>query len=160
MYLPRRQLTLFIENKTIEKIRAKFNPLQYDLIACHVTLCREDEFEDLANVISKIKTINIETPLQLTFNKVERFDNGKGVLIPASAENKDFHNLRAKILDAPRNHLPHITLMHPRNSTCTDAVFEEIKSYKLPKIIAFNKISLIEQKDNGKWKILEDFLLQ
>ncbi len=36
----RKQLTLFLEesNEAIEKVRAKFNPEQYNLIAAHITL--------------------------------------------------------------------------------------------------------------------------
>jgi len=156
----RKQLTLFFENDIIEEIRAKFNPLQHHLIPCHVTLCREDEIGDLANIMAKIKAINIKKPFQIKFNKVKRFDSGKGVLIPASSVNKDFHKLRSCILNVPRTYLPHITLMHPRNSTCTDVIFEEIKSYALPKLITFNKISLIEQRNGEKWELLENFLLQ
>ena len=50
----RRQLTLFVGEKdaiTIEQIRQKFNPLQFKLIKSHVTLCREDEIENLEQVI-------------------------------------------------------------------------------------------------------------
>ena len=42
----RRQLTLFVEppeNLIIEEIRRRYNPIQFELINCHVTLCREDE---------------------------------------------------------------------------------------------------------------------
>ncbi|TKC12541.1 2'-5' RNA ligase family protein [Pedobacter polaris] len=163
----RRQLTLFIENETIEKVRVKFNPAQHALISAHVTLCREDELEDLDTIIANIKSLKINKPIRIIFNDVERFENGKGALIPACKEgtplvnhaNDHFHNLRDAILISPRKHLPHITLMHPRNSTCTDSIFEEIKSFKLPATLFFNKISLIEQKSGGKWKVLDEFSL-
>ena len=51
----RRQLTLFVEQKdaeTIEKVRQEFNPKQFELIKSHVTLCREDEIQNLEQVIS------------------------------------------------------------------------------------------------------------
>lgn len=154
----RRQLTLFVENKTIEEIRAKFNPTQQALISTHVTLCREDELEDLEKVIANIRVLKIDKPIEISFNEVIRFENGKGVLIPANEDNNDFHNLRGAILISPRKHLPHITLMHPRNSTCTDSIFEEIKSYQLPTTLFFNRINLIAQKDGGKWEILDEFI--
>ncbi|WP_316786059.1 2'-5' RNA ligase family protein [Pedobacter frigiditerrae] len=155
----RRQLTLFVENETIEEIRAKFNPIQQALIAAHVTLCREDELKDLEKVVSNIQALKIDKPIEISFNKVIRFENGKGVLIPAKENNNDFHNLRNAILISPRKHFPHITLMHPRNSTCTDSIFEEIKSYQLPTTLFFNRINLIEQIDGGKWKVLDEFTI-
>lgn len=155
----RRQLTLFVENETIEEIRAKFNPIQHAIIPAHVTLCREDELEDLEKVVSHIKALKIDKPIEISFNEVIRFENGKGILIPANGENNDFNNLRNVILTSPRKHFPHITLMHPRNSTCTDTIFEEIKSYQLPTTLFFNRINLIEQKDGGKWKVLDEFTI-
>ncbi|WP_205945593.1 2'-5' RNA ligase family protein [Pedobacter frigiditerrae] len=149
----RRQLTLFVENQTIEEIRAKFNQIQHAIIPAHVTLCREDELEDLEKIIANIKALLIDKPIKISFNEVIRFDDGKGVLIPANEENIDFHNLRNLILIYPRKHLPHITLIHPRNSTCTDSIFEEIKSSQLPTTLFFNKIILIDKKmvGNGKF---------
>ena len=46
----RRQLTLFVKKEdaeTIEQIRQAFNPRQFELIKSHVTLCREDEIQNL-----------------------------------------------------------------------------------------------------------------
>ena len=152
------QLTLFVENQAIEEIRTKFNPIQQALISAHITLCREDELEDLEKVIANSKALKIDKPIKISFYEVIRFENGKGVLIPANEDNNDFHNLRNAIFISPRKHFPHITLMHPRNSTCTDSIFEEIKSYQLPTTLFFNRINLIEQKDGGKWKILDEFI--
>ena len=132
----RRQLTLFIsdQNEEIEKIRAEFNPVQFELIAAHITLCRENELENLNKVVSNIKTIGLVKSLQIEFSSAERFADGKGVFIPAKTENYDFHELRKKILyetqEFNQNYLPHITLMHPRNSTCSDEIFDQIKNYK------------------------------
>jgi 2'-5' RNA ligase len=160
----RRQLTLFIspQNENIERIRETFNPLQFNLIAAHVTLCREDEIEDMEKVVSNINTIQLNAALQIDFSAAVRFEEGKGVMIPASGENRAFNNLRKSILNfgiAPRNHKPHITLMHPRNATCTDTIFEEIQKIKLPTTLYFDKIFLIEQKLGGKWEILKEFLI-
>ncbi len=163
MHQTRRQLTLFIagRNEAIEKIRAEFNPEQYGLISAHVTLCREDEIEPVEKVIENIKSISWGKPVRLEFNPAERFKNGKGVFILAKRDNQDFYELRKAVLNGlnefPGKPLPHITLMHPRNSTCTDIIFERIKKYKLPSELIFDKISLIEQRNGGKWIIIEEF---
>jgi 2'-5' RNA ligase len=159
----RRQLTLFIagRNEAIEKIRAEFNPEQYGLISAHVTLCREDEIDPVEKVIENIKSISWDKPVRIEFDPPERFENGKGVFIPAKSDNPDFYALRKAVLNGlnefPGTLLPHITLMHPRNSTCTDIIFERIRKYELPSELIFDKISLIEQHNGGKWMIIEQF---
>jgi len=163
----RRQLTLFVEAagaETIEQVRTKFNPVQSGLISCHVTLCREDELEDLQLIISNI---NNKKPSAITihFAKPIRFAEGKGVLLPGISDNIAFHNLRKLVLqgvyDHPRTQEPHITLLHPRNSTCTDEVFNETEQLIFPSAITFKKISLIEQADvNSKWELVQEFPLQ
>jgi 2'-5' RNA ligase len=55
--------------------------------------------------------------------------------------------------------MPHITLMHPRNSTCTNTIFEGINKINLPTQLKFNKISLIEQHNDESWNILQEFQL-
>ena len=163
MYPTRKQLTLFISehNETIEQVRAQFNPIQHKLIAAHVTLCREDELEPIEKVIENIKSINKLEPLRLEFGPPERFENGKGVFIPAKKSNTAFFELRETILkglnDHPREYLPHLTLMHPRNSTCTDNTWEYIQRLELPTEVLFDKISLIEQRNGGSWVTLKQF---
>ena len=157
------QLTLFIsnQNELIEKIRAEFNPVQFKLIPAHVTLCRENEIEHIEKVIENIISLAPGNPLRIEFDKVERFDNGKGLLIPAKSENTDFNELRKSILkgliEFPVDHHPHLTLMHPRNSTCTDEIFNQILNYNLPTELNFDTISLIEQSSGGPWKIKNQF---
>ncbi|MCB0517124.1 MAG: 2'-5' RNA ligase family protein [Chitinophagales bacterium] len=164
-YNIRRQLTLFVDVKDaehIEQIRQEFNPRQFHLIKAHVTLCREDEIKNLEQVISNLFLLT-QTELNIKFGKVERFDNGKGLLLPATNSNEEFDNLRRQVLsgliDNPRKQEVHITLMHPRNSTCTDNIFKQVETINLPTILNFKKISLIEQKDGGQWKILQEFSL-
>ena len=132
------QLTLFVDEKqsaAIERIRQKFNPLQYRLIRAHVTLCREDEIESIEKVLHN--------------------------LLPANDILHSFRTLRSQVLygiiEAPRNHEPHITLMHPRNSICTDDIFQQIIKINLPTIITFGKVSLIEQVEIEPWKIIQEF---
>ena len=161
----RRQLTLFVSNDdaaTIEAIRSKYNLKQRKLIDCHVTLCREDEIENIDAVLDNLANLN-EKPLIIYFGRVTRFNDRKGVLIPATNENEAFHELRKQVLkglnDNPGRQEPHITLMHPRNSTCTQKNFEEIEQLNLPSQLHFKSISLIEQVDGGQWKILKTFKL-
>jgi sugar phosphate isomerase/epimerase len=162
----KKQLTLFLNKKDaseIESIRKKYNPKQYELIDSHVTLCREDEIANIKKVLDNLQ--NLETPtIIIEFGQAIRFDNNKGVLLPASGGNNQFHHLREKILTGLNmpigRHEPHISLMHPRNSNCTDETFEEIKSINLPKSLKFNIVSLIEQIDGGKWQIINTFNLK
>jgi len=163
MYSSRKQLTLFIaeHNEILEKIRAQFNPIQYNLIAAHLTLCREDEIEPIEKIIQNIKLIKEAEPLRLEFDPPERFDDGKGVFIPAKRSDDGFSKLRKTILNGltehPREHLPHITLMHPRNSTCTDAIWGHIEKLGLPTELFFDTISLVEQHNGGRWITIEQF---
>ncbi len=161
----RRQLTLFVDQKdaeTIEEVRREFNPRQSQLIKCHVTLCREDEIENLEKVFANL-SLFAPTEIVIEFGKVERFDNGKGLFIPTKNENYEFQNLRRQILsgiiDSPRKQEPHITLMHPRNSTCTEDIFEHIRKIEFPTQLAFKKVSLIEQEDAEPWRLLREFKL-
>lgn len=156
----RRQLTLFITepNDSIEKVRAEFNPVQFNLISAHITLCREDEIEKFEDVEERIKSIILKNPIRVEFKDVERFANGKGVLIPSMENSIEFSEFRKCVLGQKANEqLPHITLMHPRNSTCTDEIFEQIKGCEFPAELEFRKIHLIEQRDGGKWNVLQEF---
>lgn len=159
----RKQLTLFVnpkEAESIEQVRQEFNPRQYELIQSHVTLCRENEIHHLDLVISNLLSLTKEE-IVIEFGKAIRFDDGKGLLLPAIAGNEGFQGLRREVLAGingmVRSEVPHITLMHPRNSTCTDEIFQHIEKLHLPRQLSFSKISLIEQAYGGKWKILQEF---
>lgn len=162
----RRQLTLFInpeDSHGIEDIRRKFNPEQYHLIAGHVTLCREDEIENLTVVLNNLQQLDTESII-IQFGQVKRFDDNSGALLPALGDNKQFHQLRSILLaglnKTLRHHQPHITLMHPRNSTCTDKIFKEIQKANFPASLRFDIVSLIEQVEGGQWKPLEKYTLK
>lgn len=157
------QLTLFIPEKDsgeIDRIREAFNPEQYKLIQSHVTLCREDELGNLEKVMLNLERLNFD-PVVIHFGPPIRFSDGKGVLIPATGANESFHRLREKVLDGivekPRLHEPHITLMHPRNARCTDEIFEQIKKRSCPAEITFRKITLIEQVLGREWMVLNEY---
>lgn len=159
----RRQLTLFVapdDAEAIEHIRKTYNPQQHERINSHVTLCREDEIEAIEQVLFNLSNLK-RIALTLEFEQAIRFDAGKGVLLPAKNGTTEFQELRKQALrglhKTPRKQEPHITLMHPRNATCTDAIFEEISSVKLPHVLTFNRISLIEQRDGGAWNVLKEF---
>ena len=162
----RKQLTLFVAKNDayqIEFIREKFNPEQHKLVNCHVTLCREDEITNLENVLENLRILDLP-PITIQFAKAIRFDNGKGVLLPGANNNNEFHQLRQKILGDVNNpiriHLPHITLMHPGNSSCTDGIFETITKASLATYLKFQTVSLIEQIDGGQWQTIRAFNLK
>jgi 2'-5' RNA ligase superfamily len=166
MLKKRIQLTLFVSEKDslqIEKIRQQFNPAQYALIKSHVTLCREEELEQLERVIDNLEKLEHEA-ITIEFGSAVRFANGAGVLLPAIGKHDEYHQLRKKILcgitDKPGTPEPHITLMHPRNSLCTAEVFEQIKGRTLPAKLTFSTISLIEQEPGMKWQVLREFMLK
>lgn len=141
-------------------MRRRFNPEQYALIGCHVTLCREDELEQIEKVMHNLEGLD-QNNIVLAFGHPIRFSEGAGVLLPALGNDQHFQRLRASILAGiianPRKHEPHITLMHPRNSTCTDEIFAQIVKNYFPKRITFRKISLIEQEMGKKWRTLKEF---
>ena len=166
MSLKRKQLTLFVDQRQagiIDKIRLAFNPLQYEIIGSHVTLCREDEIENIENVIDNLENLNHEA-IELDFGKPIRFAEGKEVLMPAKDDDSFFQNLRSiflkGIVGSPRKHEPHLTLMHPRNSTCTEEIFQRIEEIELPTKIRFSTISLIEQELGKAWNVLRKFDLK
>ena len=126
--MKRKQLTLFLdedEAQSIESIRQRFNPKQYKLIKSHITLCREDEIEKLENITKALDDLRTEK-FELQTGGLRRFANGKGLLIDIKDEDQKFQQLREMILQKEegkaRAHQAHITLMHPRNSTCDDLI--------------------------------------
>lgn len=160
------QLTLFVNGSdaaSIEAVRKKFNPQQYHIIKAHTTLCREDELVQLEKVIQNLDQLKFD-PISITFGKPLRFSESKGVLLPAAGDIDNFQQLRRQVLkdgmEEPRLHQPHITLMHPRNSSCTDTLFQELKNYRFPSVIEFDTISLIEQEMGKQWNVLKEFRLK
>lgn len=158
----RRQLTLFLDHSDtleIEEIRKKYNPVQFNLIRAHVTLCREEELDNLAQVKFNLSTLDIDS-VKIHLDRLIRFSEQRGVMITAK-RNDQFHKLRQIILkdcDIMNTYgNPHITLMHPRNSCCTDEIFKEIIKLKIPESIIFKEISLIQQTDGHAWQVLESF---
>lgn len=152
----RRQATLYLpppESGVVESIRSRFNPIQSGLIRAHVTLCREDEvnnWDDLAARLASLGTIEVA----LTFGKPIRDQNL--VYLPAIGSTEPFDELRRSLLatavSLPRKHNPHITLVHPRNGTCSDSEFETIAGRCELFSTTFRAVTLIEQVDGGPWE--------
>jgi 2'-5' RNA ligase len=162
----RKQLSLFLnepEASSIENIRKRFNPKQYALIRSHITLCREDEIEPLERVLVNMEKEQFQ-PFTLKLAQAQRFSQGKGVYIPVEDEQQFFQNLRKTILagihDKPRMHEPHITLIHPRNGTCEDWMFDEIIQTVFPAHVKINSIRLIEQYMGKPWKVVKTFTFE
>lgn len=161
----RRQLTLFVPSRVaeeIEAVRRRFNPAQQALIDSHVTLCREDELEPLEPVLANLAML-CAAPISIRFGPVCRFQQGAGLMLPAANNNEPYHQLRAAVLAGTATSLrmpaPHITLMHPRNATCTDEIFALVQRMAFPTEVLFQEICLIEQIDGGPWHVLQRFSL-
>jgi 2'-5' RNA ligase len=161
----RLQLTLFVpppQAVAIEAIRQAVNPVQYALINSHVTLCREDELEPLETVLRNLRQLQ-HLPITIGFGPAKRFSEGKGIMLPAITGAEGFQQLRRMVLqgvtDNPKVQEAHITLLHPRNATCTDALFAQVQNAVLPTQVTFDTISLIEQINGGTWHLLEQFVL-
>lgn len=161
----RRQLTLFLARaaaEEIERLRMTYNPEQSRLIPAHVTLCRDAEVEDLEQVRKNLGRLSWPV-LCLEFGPPVRFEDGKGLWLAGVGSLEDFWGLREAVLkgivDAPARPHPHITLMHPRNSTCTDAIFEVVSGLPLPRRFWFKTVAYIEQVGDAAWRIVEEYPL-
>ena len=72
-----------------------------------------------------------------------------------------YDTLRVRLLGAGcAKMVPHITLLHWRHASQADATLDKVKREKFPKSVAFEEISLIEQRDDGVWSILETYPLR
>jgi len=149
----RQQLTLFVDRKyshEIEYIRSLYNSKQHALIDSHVTLCIEDEIQNSESIFNNLNQLEA-SKIIIRFGQVKRFDNGRGVMLPGFGDNEQFHLLRSKVLNdsgaSVRIPEPHITLMHLRNSNCTD-----IQKINFPTNLEFHTISLIQQINGGRVK--------
>jgi 2'-5' RNA ligase len=161
----RYQLTLFVNESTagtIEFIRRNYNPLQAGLIAAHVTLCREKELVNLKDIERNLSLLYLP-PVTVQFGAPKRFADDKGLLLPGIGPNTEYHDLRKKLLktttEGHHSAEPHITLIHPRNGTCTDAIYQEVTKMQFPASITFDECCLIKQEGNEAWKILKQFPL-
>ncbi len=149
----RRQASMFLSDvPDIEQMRGKFNPAQAKLIPAHVTLCREDEIDDWSALERRINEL---LPIQVTLEFGCPIRDGNLVWLPAVSGVEKFDELRNNLFNcqhiSPRKQSPHITMVHPRNGICTDAIYDEIVSRIRPFTWTFREISLIEQTAGGPW---------
>ena len=158
MTTPRRQATLYLPPAyaaEIERLRAACNPAQHALIRAHVTLCREDEVHDWDELAKRLTAIG-PVSVALAFGAPVR--DGDLVYLPATGSTASFDQLRASLLDRPaasiRRQAPHITLIHPRNGTCSDATFASILARCSPFDVTLRAVTLIAQVDDGPWQDL------
>ncbi|HSS50742.1 MAG TPA: 2'-5' RNA ligase family protein [Thermoanaerobaculia bacterium] len=142
----------------MESLRSRFNPVQFSLIRSHVTLCRENEVEDweaFSFRLARSGPFNVS----LAFDRPVR--EGNLVYLPAVESVDSFDALRYVLLgnggSRPRKQPAHITLIHPRNGACTDAVFGEILSQFVPFSTTFDTVTLIEQTEGGRWRDIATF---
>lgn len=153
----RRQATLFLrDHETVRSVRLEFNPIQAALIEPHVTLIREDEVADWPALARRVAT-GVQEKVRISFGPPRREGN---LVLLESVDQSDFDDLRARLLDGPRPHGAHVTLVHPRNGSCSDADFAAIGARLGPFEWTFDEIAFIEQKAGGPWRILERFPLQ
>lgn len=156
----RRQATLFFNNAppALTHSRHRYNPVQADLIPAHVTLCREDEVVDWLAFKQRVASLT-RVELELKFGRPIR--NGNSVLLPAIEGMEAFVSLRRNLLSdgtsEPRPMNAHVTIIHPRNGTCTDEIFEEILQLLQPFQWTFNEIAVIEQQNGGPWQVLSRY---
>lgn len=154
----RRQITLFVPSPLaprINALRRRFNPVQASLIAAHVTLCRDDELLQWDRQQSHVQQLSSHS-VELQFGSPVK--EGHGVYLPAVNGADAFHRLRQLVLEDAncRIQTPHITLVHPRNGTCSDAEFEVISRdcEQLDLLITFSEITFIQQLPDRPWDVI------
>lgn len=160
----RRQLTLFVQEPArsrLDALRSTLDPIQASLVAAHVTLCREDEIEQLdpAAVFSRVQSWT-EGPLRLVFGGPRLF-NGHGVLLPCDQGSSGFHRLRQWLLQSRgvRQHAAHLTLAHPRNLKAVGNTPAALAGCPHVLDLLFPVVALIEQHGSAPWRVLQEAAL-
>ncbi len=157
----RQQLSLYVPPDTakeIEAVRKIVDPIQYQLIPAHITLCREDELEDLGKIKARLSRISLP-PLTLRFGQPEIF-SGHGWLMYCIEGEENFRALREYVLDKKniRNQSPHLTLAHPRNPKAAGNSLHNISAAPGNLTITFSTIHLIEQVGGDPWQLIEKYV--
>lgn len=152
----RRQASLFLDGfPHLEKLRRDFNPAQARLIPAHLTLCREDEVDDWDRLQARILSL-LPIQLELEFGLPVR--EGNFVYLPIRSGAAAWDELRYRLLDCgngpPRNQLPHLTLIHPRNGICTDQALAAIQRECEVFSTTFRSIRIIEQTGELPWQTI------
>ncbi len=147
----RKQLSMFAAGDSvigIEEAREIVDPIQFGLIAAHITLCRESELENLKRI--KARLLNIDLPtLKVRFGRPKRFA-GHGLMMECLEGEEDFRQIREYILESKHisRQIPHIKLAQPRNPEAKGNSVANLN--RLPKIIEleFPLISGSLHRDN------------
>jgi hypothetical protein len=155
----RRQLTLFVppvDAGLLERVRAQVDPVQFRLIAAHVTLCREDEIVGLdeGGLANRLEDTT-RAPLTLVFGHPVAVD-GHGLLLPCIDGASAFATLRAGVLRSgtARDAAAHITLAHPRNPRSIANAPATYAHLPARMTVTFAAVSLIEQHGTDPWRTL------
>lgn len=152
--MKRRQASLFLPDRfRIEALRLRYNPVQARLIPAHVTLCREDEVTDWDAVHARLESL---LPFEITLSFGTPVREQDFVYLPVRDGLADYHDFRCTILQKDaRKQIPHVTLVHPRNGTCTDPIFADISAnISSPFQLTFREVTLIEQDDGRVWHVI------
>lgn len=152
--MKRRQASLYLTGQSdIESLRSRYNPMQARLIPPHVTLCREDEVTDWGDFQNRLESLR-PFAITITFGIPVREDNF--VYLPVLEGLEEFQSFRQAILSSEaRIHIPHLTLIHPRNGICTEQIFAEIsKTITEPLPYTFCEVRIIEQEEGGIWNVI------
>ena len=160
----RRQLTLFVAEPwrtRLDALRQTLDPTQASLIAAHVTLCREDEIEqlDAFSIFNRAGSWE-QGPINLVFGRPQRFGD-HGVLLPCEQGSSQFQRLRRHLLgdqDA-RQHGAHLTIAHPRNPRATGNTDSALALCPEALELQFAAVTLIEQQGTAPWRVLQESTL-
>jgi hypothetical protein len=153
------QLSLFVPPSSAERLeqaRHLLDPVQAKLIPAHVTLCREDELQDIdLATLGSIVASPGAGPICLKFGGPEVFQ-GHGVLLPCIEGEEGFHEARCRILGSrrARRHAPHITLAHPRNPRSPQNSPANFGAIQAGLVITFAEIQHILQEAAMPWQVI------
>lgn len=160
------QLTLFVSGaaaQKIEDVRKILDPVQHNLIPAHVTLCREDELQDLEFSALQERLATWEAgPINLSFGAPEPFStqgSTHGILLPCIRGAEEFQALRHLILGSTtaRHPLAHITLAHPRNPKAAGNTLAAASDLEAGLKVTFGTVCRIRQDGHTPWCIVERF---
>lgn len=159
----RQQLSMFVPHPAaaeIEAVRRIVDPLQFQLVPAHVTLCREDELSGFPALKERLVQLSLP-PLALYFAQAQRF-HGHGLLLPCTHGAGEFRRLRETVLGTSdiRDQTAHITLAHPRNPQATCNIVGMILPFAAGIGVRFESVNLIEQVDDGPWRVLAQWPLK
>jgi len=159
----RRQLSMYLpldQAAAIEDVRIVVDPIQHLLIPAHVTLCRDEELEDLSGIETRLQASALGH-VDLGFGRPQAF-HGHGILMECVSGLESFRALREILLGSIEisSHQPHLTLAHPRNPKAVGNSLANTDSISTPFHVRFSQIALIEQEGAAPWKFVREYPLE